>query len=72
LVRALSELRTSIGNNRHLIPNYGQRYHKGEAVATGFVGVSHLLHMALLKKVSRLIRLMVVGASRDIMPKAAF
>jgi hypothetical protein len=35
-------------------------------------GVSHLLHMALLKKVSRLIRLMVVGASRDIMPKAAF
>jgi hypothetical protein len=36
------------------------------------MGVSHLLHMALLKKVSRLIRLMVVGASRDIMPKAAF
>jgi hypothetical protein len=24
-------------NNRHLIPNYGQRYHHGEAIATGFV-----------------------------------
>jgi len=37
LVKALSELRTYIGNNRHLIPNYGQRYHQGEAIATGFV-----------------------------------
>jgi hypothetical protein len=37
LVKALSELRTYIGNNRHLIPNYGQRYHHGEAIATGFV-----------------------------------
>jgi len=37
LVKALSELRTSIGNNRHLIPNYGQRYHQGEAIATSFV-----------------------------------
>jgi hypothetical protein len=37
LVRAPSELRTYIGNNRHLIPNYGQRYHQGEAIATGFV-----------------------------------
>jgi hypothetical protein len=37
LVKALSELRTYIGNNRHLIPNYGQRYHDGEAIATGFV-----------------------------------
>ena len=36
-VKALSELRTSIVNNRHLIPNYGQRYHHGEAIATGFV-----------------------------------
>jgi hypothetical protein len=24
-------------NNRHLIPNDGQRYHHGEAIATGFV-----------------------------------
>jgi hypothetical protein len=37
LVKALSELRTSIGNNRDLIPNYGQRYHQGEAIATSFV-----------------------------------
>jgi len=36
-VTALLELRTSIGNNRHLIPNYGQRYRHGEAIATGFV-----------------------------------
>jgi hypothetical protein len=37
LVKALSELRTYIVNNRHLIPNYGERYHQGEAIATGFV-----------------------------------
>src|SRR5215475_12961913 len=37
LVKALSALRTYIVNNRHLIPNYGQRYHHGEAIATGFV-----------------------------------
>ena len=37
LVKALLELRTYIGNNRHLIPNYGQRYRHGEAIATGFV-----------------------------------
>jgi hypothetical protein len=37
LVKALLALRTYIGNNRHLIPNDGQRYHQGEAIATGFV-----------------------------------
>jgi hypothetical protein len=37
LVKALSALRPYVGNNRHLIPNYGQRYHQGEAIATGFV-----------------------------------
>jgi hypothetical protein len=37
LVQVLSELRTYIVNNRHLIPNYGHRYHNGEAIATGFV-----------------------------------
>jgi hypothetical protein len=36
-VKALSELRTYIMNNRHLIPNYGERYHNGEPIATGFV-----------------------------------
>jgi len=37
LVKALSALRTYIGNNRHLMPNYGERYANGEAIATGFV-----------------------------------
>jgi len=37
LVKALSELRTDIVNNRHLIPNYGERYRNGELIATGFV-----------------------------------
>ena len=37
LVKALSELRTYIGNNRHMIPNYGERYRNGEPIATGFV-----------------------------------
>ena len=42
LVKALSELRTSIVHNRHVIPNDGERYHNGQAIATGFVtnGVS--------------------------------
>jgi hypothetical protein len=36
-------MRTSSGayllivNNRHVIPNYGERYHNGQAIATGFV-----------------------------------
>jgi len=37
LVKALSALCTYIVNNRHLIPNYGERYHNGEPIATGFV-----------------------------------
>jgi hypothetical protein len=37
LVKALSELRTSIVHNRHVIPNYGERSHHGKAIATGFV-----------------------------------
>jgi len=37
LVKALSELRTSIVNNRHVIPHDGERYHHGQAIATGFV-----------------------------------
>jgi hypothetical protein len=37
LVKTLSELRTYIKNNRHLIPNYGERYRNGEPIATGFV-----------------------------------
>jgi hypothetical protein len=37
LVKALSKLRTYIVNNRHVMPNYGERYRKGEPIATGFV-----------------------------------
>src|SRR4029453_11409003 len=37
LVKALSALRTYIVNNRHFMPNDGERYHNGEAIATGFV-----------------------------------
>ena len=37
LIKALSALRTYIVNNRHVIPNYGERYHNGEPIATGFV-----------------------------------
>jgi hypothetical protein len=32
----VEEFRTYIGNNRHLIPNYGERYRNGEAIASGF------------------------------------
>jgi hypothetical protein len=37
LVKALAELRTYIVNNRHVMPNDGERDHHGEAIATGFV-----------------------------------
>ncbi len=37
LVKALSELLTYVTNNRHLIPNYGERYRNREPIATGFV-----------------------------------
>src|ERR671922_700808 len=37
LLKAVEEFRTSIRNNRPLIPNYGERYRNGEAIATGFV-----------------------------------
>src|ERR671925_1622660 len=37
LLKAVEEFRTYITNNAHLIPNYGERYRNGEAIATGFV-----------------------------------
>src|SRR4030095_16847762 len=36
-IKALSELCTYIVNNRHVSRHYGERYHNGEAIATGFV-----------------------------------
>ena len=35
--RRCRQLRTYIVNNRHVIPNYGERYRNGEPIATGFV-----------------------------------
>ena len=37
LERFVREFRTYIEQNRHLIPNYGERYRNGEAISTGFV-----------------------------------
>lgn len=37
LLKAVGEFRTYITNNGHLMPNYGERYRNGEAIATGFV-----------------------------------
>jgi hypothetical protein len=37
LLKAVEEFRTYIVNNGRLIPNYGERYRNGEAIATGFV-----------------------------------
>ena len=37
MLKAVEEFRTYITNNRHLIPNYGERNRHGEAIATGFV-----------------------------------
>jgi hypothetical protein len=36
-LKAVEEFRTYLTNNRHLIPNYGERFRQGEAIATGFV-----------------------------------
>lgn len=37
LEKHLDELNTYIENNRHLMPNYGERWRYGEAISTGFV-----------------------------------
>ena len=37
LRKAVEDFRTYITHNGHLIPNYGERYRHGEAIATGFV-----------------------------------
>jgi len=37
-----------IGNNRHLLPNYGQRYHSGEVIATSFVAST--VHQVVRKR----------------------
>ena len=37
MLKALAELHPYIGHNRHVMPNYGECDHHGEAIATGFV-----------------------------------
>jgi virulence-associated protein VapD len=37
LAKAVEEFRTYIVKNGHFIPNYGERWRYGEAIATGFV-----------------------------------
>ena len=37
VVKALSEWRTDSVHNRHVLPNDGERYHNGEAIAPGLV-----------------------------------
>jgi hypothetical protein len=37
LLRYLGEMDTYIENNRHLIPNYGEKWRYVEAISTGFV-----------------------------------
>jgi hypothetical protein len=37
LAKAVEEFRTYIEKNSHFIPNYGERWRYGEAIATGFV-----------------------------------
>ena len=37
LLKAVEEFHTYIANNKSFIPNYGERYHAGERISTGFV-----------------------------------
>jgi hypothetical protein len=37
LLKAVEEFHTYIENNQGFIPNYGERYHNGERISTGFV-----------------------------------
>jgi hypothetical protein len=37
LTAHIDDLNTYIENNRHLIPNYGEKWRYGEAISTGFV-----------------------------------
>ena len=54
LKKAVQKFRTYIENNRGCIPNYGQRYRRGETIATAFVEstVNHVLSKRFVKKQS--------------------
>lgn len=48
----LEELQTYIENNRHLIPNYGEKWRYGEAISTAFVEstVNEVVSKRMVKK----------------------
>jgi hypothetical protein len=54
LKKAVQKFRTYIENNRSFIPNYGQRYRRGETIATAFVEstVNSVLSKRFVKKQS--------------------
>jgi hypothetical protein len=54
LKNAVQKFRTYIENNRGCIPNYGQRYRRGETISTAFVEstVNYVLSKRFVKKQS--------------------
>ena len=54
LKKAVQKFRTYIENNRGFIPNYGQRYRRGETISTAFVEstVNSVLSKRFVKKQS--------------------
>ena len=52
MIKYLDELSTYIENNSHLIPNYGERWRYGEAIATGFVEstINEVVSKRMVKK----------------------
>jgi hypothetical protein len=54
LKKAVQKFRTYIENNRSFIPNYGQRYRRGETISTAFVEstVNFVLSKRFVKKQS--------------------
>jgi hypothetical protein len=52
LLKAVEEFHTYIHNNAGFIPNYGERYHRGERISTGFVEstVNQVISKRMVKK----------------------
>jgi hypothetical protein len=52
LLQAIEEFHTYITNNAGFIPNYGERYHHGERISTGFVEstVNQVVSKRMVKK----------------------
>jgi len=52
LLKAIEEFHTYIANNKRFIPNYGERYHAGERISTGFVEsiVNHVVSKRFCKR----------------------